>query len=92
MYTTITTAHYDGLLSEIADLRARLGLEQGEGVNYMDGKWHDWGGGACPVPGSCIVEVKFRGGVIANDFASNYCWLHDYDVCNIVKFRVVCFE
>ena len=92
MYTTITTAHYDGLLAEIADLRAKLGLEQGEHVNYMDGKWHDWEGGECPVPGSCIVEVEFRGGVIATHFASRNHWLHDDDVYDIVKFRVINYE
>lgn len=31
-------------------------------TNYMDGNWHDWHGGECPVPGDVEVEVVYDSG------------------------------
>lgn len=28
--------------------------------NYLDGNWHDWHGGECPVPGEMVVAVCFH--------------------------------
>ncbi len=90
MYTTITKAHYDVMLAEIADLRAKLELQEKLGsVNYMDGEWHAWSGGECPVPSKCTVEIEFRYGEISVLIAVNLDWSVDGHDGDIIKFRVI---
>lgn len=63
--------------------------------DYLDGQWHDWHGGACPVPGE-EVEVHYRwdayptNGVLDAD---DMRWGRGNDAeeaeCDIIRFRVV---
>lgn len=52
--------------------------------DYMDGEWHDWAGGECPVPGDVMVEVEFLGEGGCTLPAHSHGW-SDY----ITRFRVV---
>lgn len=60
--------------------------------DFMDGQWHDWAGGDCPVPKGTMVEAVLRGGggwSHETHMAEEWSWYHDESDCDITQFRVV---
>lgn len=58
--------------------------------NYLDGSWHDWHGGECPVPGDVMVEVELDFGDLPGEGkALGLIWSHNGTAADITRFRVV---
>ena len=60
--------------------------------DFMDGQWHDWDGGDCPVPEGTMVQAFLRenGGWSGETRpAEDWSWDHLSDMADIVRFRVV---
>lgn len=51
-------------------------LEDSATPNYLDGCWHSWHGGECPVPGDVMVEVELRCDVSQRGTACRFRWNH----------------
>ena len=58
--------------------------------------WREWSGGACPVRGDCLVEVRRRYASIIIDRADKFAWYHDlyahYGADDIMSYRIVCAQ
>ena len=62
--------------------------------DFMDGQWHDWEGGDCPVPGGTMVQAFLRedGGWSGETFPAetwDWSWQPESAEADIVRFRVV---
>lgn len=58
---------------------------------YLDGEWHNWHGGECPVPRDVMVEVEWRSNAKTKNMAKKFRWRHSYvaPITDITRFRVV---
>lgn len=54
-----------------------------------DDGWIEWRGGARPVDGDKMVEVKFRRGDVEFDIASCFSWPHYEADVDIVAYRLL---
>ena len=50
--------------------------------------WSPWTGGEMPVDGMTRVRVRLRIGIVASDFAFNFCWEHSDKLADIIAYRV----
>lgn len=60
--------------------------------DFMDGQWHDWAGGDCPVPEGTMVQAVLRGcggWSYETHLAEKWSWYHDESDCDITRFRIV---
>ena len=64
-------------------------------ATQSDDGWIPWGGGACPVAHSTIVDVRLRNQGEGRAVASNWRWLHEtrgnsiLEGADIIAYRVV---
>lgn len=54
----------------------------------MDG-WIDWHGGDAPLHGSTLVEIEQRDGGKFSGIVAAFCWAHDIDNCDVLRYRVL---
>ena len=60
--------------------------------DFMDGQWHDWEGGDCPVPKGTMVQAflwEDCGWSGETRPAEHWNWDHLADMADIVLFRVM---
>jgi hypothetical protein len=55
--------------------------------------WQPWSGGACPIPGDCLVEVRRRYAPDLIERADQLVWSHDlyvaYGASDILAYRFI---
>lgn len=84
----------DDFKESMRRLAADYNLTMPELPNYLDGEWHDWAGGAMPVPGKTLVMAELRekeASAWANKWveAEKWGWRHDPEFASsdIIRFR-----
>lgn len=77
--------------AEVKRLEKAGGLGAGHSLppDYTDGKWHEWDGGRCPVPGDFFVDCVLRNGGADSWMAKDIRWTNEGSRGDIIYFRVV---
>ncbi len=79
-------SHMSSARAAIAEAEA---AQQQAPQPYADG-WIPWAGGECPIGDDVLHQVRFRDGGESNpdDWASDWRWLHEGRICDIVAYRI----